>query len=95
MAVASHSKCDGLSVPVQVRPPAPFADFFGGLLFLFLVFHECMGDMLHKFYGNIAQSGGEKVKFGAKPAETGSYTLFMVEKNGKICYISIGMFKYL
>ena len=54
-----------------------------------------MGDMLHKFYGNIAQSGGKKVKFGAKPAETGSYTLFMVEKNGKICYISIGMFKYL
>lgn len=23
MADASHSKCDGLSVPVQVRPPAP------------------------------------------------------------------------
>lgn len=51
--------------------------------------------MLHKFYGNIPQSGGEMGKIPENTDDLAVVSLFAVEKYGEICYSNTGLFKVL
>ena len=77
MADASHSKCDGLSVPVQVRPPAPRRSMLYIACSDFFIKVRARSCRCSSF-PNRSRFAGLRFGFGCRPGNNGIYTVAML-----------------